>query len=118
VQIPKPSFWDSDLYIPLEKAFLKACRRRVRVRFMKIWFRDFSTPSAQLSLFAFAPPEEQKKAQAIRALDRIREKHGETLIQYGRTTNLTRSNDQIQMTHQNPRSNYQNNLWKVLPLNS
>ena len=84
-QIPKPSFWDFDLYAPLEVAFLNACRRRVRVRFMKIWFRDFSAPSAQLSLFAFAPHDEKKKAQVISALDRIREKHGETLIQYGRT---------------------------------
>ena len=86
VQIPKPSFWDFDLYAPLEAAFLKACRRRVRVRFMKIWFRDFSAPSAQLSLFAFAPQDEKKKAQIIGALDRIREKHGEARIQYGRTT--------------------------------
>ena len=86
VQVPNPSFWDFDLYAPLEAAFLKACRRRVRVRFMKIWFKDFSAPSAQLSLFAFAPHEEKKKAQVIRALDRIREKHGEELIQYGRTT--------------------------------
>jgi DNA polymerase-4 len=85
VQIPKPSFWEFELYAPLEAAFLKACRRRVRVRFMKIWFKDFSAPSAQLSLFAFTPHEEQKKAQVIGALDRIREKHGEELIQYGRT---------------------------------
>jgi hypothetical protein len=85
VPIPKPGFWDSDLYAPLEEAFLKACQRRVRVRFMKIWFKDFSGPSAQLSLFAFAPQEEKKQAQVIGALDRIREKHGETLIRYGRT---------------------------------
>jgi DNA polymerase-4 len=86
VQIPKPSFWEFDLYAPLEAAFLKACRRRVRMRFMKIWFKDFSAPSAQLSLFAFAPQGEKKKAQVISALDRIREKHGEAFIQYGRTT--------------------------------
>jgi len=85
VQIPKPSFWDFDLYAPLEAAFLMACRRRVRVRFMKVWFKNFSAPSAQLSLFALAPHEEKKKAQVISALDRIREKHGEELIQYGRT---------------------------------
>ncbi len=85
VQIPKPSFWEFELYAPLEAAFLKACRRRVRVRFMKIWFKDFSAPSAQLSLFAFAPQSEKKKTQVIGALDRIREKHGEALIQSGRT---------------------------------
>jgi len=86
VQVPKPSFWEFDLYAPLEAAFLNACRRRVRVRFMKIWFRDFSMPSAQLPLFAFAPQNEKKKVQVLSALDRIRDKHGEALIQYGRTT--------------------------------
>jgi DNA polymerase-4 len=85
VQIPSPSFWDFDLYAPLEVVFLKACQRRVRIRFMKIWFRDFSAPSAQLSLFAFAPHDEEKKTQVISALDRIREKHGEEAIQYYRT---------------------------------
>jgi DNA polymerase-4 len=85
VQIPGPSFWDFDLYAPLEVAFLKACQRRVRVRSMKVWFRDFSAPSAQLSLFAFASHGENKKARVISALDRIREKHGDTVIGYGRT---------------------------------
>jgi DNA polymerase-4 len=77
------SSWDWDLYEPLKALFLKACRRRVRVRFMKVWFKDFSAPSAQLSLFGSAMPE--KKAGVIRALDRIREKHGDEAIQYGRT---------------------------------
>lgn len=85
VQIPSLSFWDFDLYAPLEVAFLKACQRRVRIRFMKVWFRDFSAPSAQLSLFSFAPHDEKKKAQVISALDRIREKHGNNLINYGKT---------------------------------
>ena len=84
ILLPRPSVWDFDLYAPLEKLFLKACRRRVRVRFMKVWFRDFAPPPAQLPLFAFAPPDE-KKAHVIGALDRIREKYGDEGIQYGRT---------------------------------
>jgi DNA polymerase IV len=82
--LPRPSVWDFDLYAPLENLFLKACRRRVRVRFMKVWFRDFAPPPAQLSLFAFAPQDEEKKAHVIGALDRIREKYGDEGIQYGR----------------------------------
>ena len=77
------SSWDWDLYEPLKALFLKTCRRRVRVRFMKVWFKDFSAPSAQLSLFNFAVSE--KKVGVIHALDRIREKHGGEAIQYGRT---------------------------------
>ena len=84
ILLPRPSVWDFDLYAPLEKLFLKACRRRVRVRFMKVWFRDFAPPPAQLSLFAFAPQDEEKKAHVIGALDRIREKYGDEGIQYGR----------------------------------
>ncbi len=78
------SFWDWDLYEPLRVLFLKACRRRVRVRFMKVWFTDFSAPSAQLSLFG--PASAGKKVGIVHALDRIREKHGGEAIQYGRTT--------------------------------
>jgi DNA polymerase-4 len=101
VQIPRSSFWDFDLYAPLEVAFLKACQRRVRVRFMKIWFRDFSAPSAQLSLFSSTPLAETKKAMVTLALDNIREKHGNKLINYGKTINLVMSNDKIQMPNQN-----------------
>jgi DNA polymerase-4 len=101
VQIPSPSFWDFDLYAPLEVAFLKACQRRVRIRFMKIWFRDFSAPSAQLSLFNSTPLAETKKAMVTLALDNIREKHGNKLINYGKTINLVMSNDKIQMPNQN-----------------
>jgi DNA polymerase-4 len=85
ILLPRPSVWDFDLYAPLEKLFLKACRRRVRVRFMKVWFRDFSLLPAQLSLFAFSPPDEKKEARVIGALDRIREKYGDQGIRYGRT---------------------------------
>jgi DNA polymerase-4 len=85
ILLPRPSVWDFDLYAPLESLFLKACQRRVRIRFMKVWFRDFAPPPAQLSLFAFAPPDEKKKAHVISALDRIREKYGDEGIRYGRT---------------------------------
>ena len=79
------SFWDFHLYAPLEEAFFKACRRRVRVRFMKVWFQDFSPLSPQLSLFA--PPlseGDKKRIQAVQALDRIRARHGVGAIQCGR----------------------------------
>jgi DNA polymerase-4 len=78
------SSWDWNLYEPLKALFLKACRRRVRVRSMRVWFKDFSAPSAQLSLFSSTVSG--KKVGVIHALDRIREKHGGEAIQYGRTT--------------------------------
>jgi DNA polymerase-4 len=83
--LPGPSFWDPDLYEPLEKAFLKACRRRVRISFMRVWFRDFSPTDPQLSLFSSSSTLTRKRAMVTRALDRIRERHGGAVVQYGRT---------------------------------
>jgi len=85
INLPHVSFWDFDLYTPLEKNFLRACRRRVRVRFMKVWFQDFSPPTSQLSLFPAQSPLVEKKASVTQALNRIRERYGEETIKYGRT---------------------------------
>jgi DNA polymerase-4 len=84
IRLPHPSLWDFDLYGPLAKLFFKACNRRVRVRFMKIWFWDFS-PQSQLSLFHESSPEAEKGSLLIKALDRIREQYGEGAIKHGRT---------------------------------
>ena len=78
------SFLDLDLYAPLEKLFLKICHRRIRVRFIRVWFWDFSHPSPQLSLFHALSPGEKETTKLTRALDRIRERHGEEAIKYGR----------------------------------
>ncbi|MFC1867469.1 DNA polymerase IV [Thermodesulfobacteriota bacterium] len=85
VSLPCPSFWDFDLYAPMEKLFFKACQRRTGVRFMRIRFRDLSSPSSQLSLFPSTPPDADKKVLMTRALDRIRERYGDGVIRYGRT---------------------------------
>ena len=73
MRLPGRSFWDPDLYAPLETLFFRACSRRVRVRFMKVWFRDFSPPPCQLSLFPETSSTPSKKVPLIPALDRIRE---------------------------------------------
>jgi len=84
-QAGRVSFWDFDLYRPLERVFLKAYQRRVRIRFLRVWFQDFSAPSSQLSLFPLSFPLPEKKASVTQALHRIRERYGEAAIQYGRT---------------------------------
>jgi len=83
VDLPGVSFWDLDLYRPLERAFLKAYQRRVRIRFLRVWFQDFSAPASQLSLFPTGFPE--KKTLVTKALHRIRERYGGAAIRYGRT---------------------------------
>jgi len=85
INLPHISFCDFDLYAPLERIFLRACRRRVRVRFIKVWFQDFSHPTTQLSLFPAQAPAMEKKTLVTQALNRIRERHGDEVIRYGRT---------------------------------
>ena len=82
-QAGRLSFWDFDLYGPLKKLFFKTCNRRVRVRFIRVWFRDLSPAGGQLSLFNDISPDTGKKALMVKALDRIRERHGEDAIKYG-----------------------------------
>jgi len=79
------SFWDFEIYAPLERIFLKAYRRRIRVRFMKVWFQDFSPPPSQLSLFSTSSPVTGKKVLAFQALNHIRKRYGYEAIKYGRT---------------------------------
>ena len=86
INMPRVGFWDFDLYKPLEEVFFKVCQRRVRVRFMRVWFQDFASPTSQLSLFPLMPPDTEKKATMTRALDRIRASYGDAAIRYGRGT--------------------------------
>jgi DNA polymerase IV len=75
---------DLDLYNELERLFFKACLRRTSVRFMRVWFKDLSSPSPQLSLFSIVPDDGRKKGMVTQALDRIRGRYGDGAIRYGR----------------------------------
>jgi DNA polymerase-4 len=82
--LPYSSFWDFDLYAPLEKLFFKACNRRTRVRLIRIWFGSFLA-HPQRSLFSDLSLNAKKKSLVIKALDRIRGRYGEGAIGYGKT---------------------------------
>jgi len=84
INLSSVSFWDFELYAPLERIFLKAYHRRVRVRFMKVWFQDFSPPPSQLSLFPTSSPLTDKKVLTFQTLNHIRERYGDEAIKYGR----------------------------------
>jgi DNA polymerase-4 len=84
INLPHESSWNFDLYAPLEKIFLRAFQRRVRIRFMKVWFRDFLPPTSQLPLFPARSPAMEKKALITQTLHRIRERFGDEMIKYGR----------------------------------
>ena len=78
------SLCDFDLFIPIKDLFLKTCTRRTRVRFVRVWFWDFSDETSQLSLFHTSQPDQERRAMMIKTLDRIRERYGEGAIKYGR----------------------------------
>jgi DNA polymerase IV len=85
INLPRVNAWDLvDLYRPLEKAFLKAYQRRLRIKFMKVWFQDFSPPPSQLSLFPIPYSIPKKKALTFQTLNHIRERYGYEAIKYGR----------------------------------
>jgi DNA polymerase-4 len=83
LELDQPGFWDQELYEPLQALFLKLCQRRVRVRFLRVWFWDFCAPITQLSLFQ-TPSLNEKTAGLTRALERVRSKHGGQALCYGR----------------------------------
>jgi DNA polymerase IV len=84
INLPRVSFWNFDLYRPLEKVFLKTYQRRVRIKFMRVWFQDFSPPPSQLSLFPIPYSIPKKKALTFQTLNHIRERYGYEAIKYGR----------------------------------
>jgi len=83
--LPPLQGWDLELYHFLELLFYKTCTRRTRVRYMKVWFRDFSPADRQLSLFSIPSFQEKQQTVITRTLDLIRDRYGDVSIQYGRT---------------------------------
>lgn len=77
-----PGFWDFELYGTMKELFFKAYTRRIRVRFIRIWFRDLFLQSRQLSLFDSPAPGRDKRVRLVQALDRIRDRHGHNAIHY------------------------------------
>ncbi len=81
-RLPRPSFWDFDLYPELEKLFCKAFARRVRVRRIEVVFRDLFPEGGQLSLFD-DPAAEDRRVAAIKAVDIIRRRYGIEAVKFG-----------------------------------
>ncbi|MBW2095662.1 MAG: DNA polymerase IV [Deltaproteobacteria bacterium] len=81
-----PGSWDFELYGPMKELFFKACARRVRIRYIRIWFRDLFLQSRQLSLFDSPSHGHEKRVRLIQALDHIRERHGHKAIRYAGAT--------------------------------
>ena len=76
--------WDPSLFAPLQKLFFDVCQRRVRVCFLKVWFREFRALHFQLSLFHAPSPREEKTRRLVHAMDHIRDRYGADAVRCGR----------------------------------
>jgi DNA polymerase-4 len=76
--------WNPSLLEPLQQLFFDVCRRRVRIRFLKVWFREFQALHFQLSLFHTPSPQEEKTRQLVHAMDHVRDRYGAGAIRCGR----------------------------------
>jgi len=84
LRLPLLTYWDFELYPYMNRLFLSACRRRTRVRFMKVWFWEFFYEDRQLSLFEDPSPQGEKGKAIVQALDKIRKRYGEGAIRYAK----------------------------------
>ena len=76
--------WNPALFDPFQRLFFDVCKRRVRVRFLKVWFQEFRLLNSQLSLFEIHSPREKKNRQLVSAMDHIWDRYGVKAILYGR----------------------------------
>jgi len=76
--------FNPSLFAPLQQLFFDVCQRRVRVRFLKVWFREFHALQFQLSLFHAPSPQGEKTRQMVHAMDHIRDRYGAEAIRCGR----------------------------------
>ena len=83
--LPSGTHWEAELFPPLRVLFQRRFRRRVRIRSMTLGLEALVPVEGQLLLF----PEETRLLRLRRlalALDRLRERFGDSAIWYGRTT--------------------------------
>ncbi len=84
LRIPTLTYWDFELFPYMKKLFFSACNRRVRVRFMRIWFCDLFYEDRQLCLFDQTCAEREKGKAIVKALDKIRARYGDKAIRYAK----------------------------------
>ena len=84
-----PTHWEVDMFPAAQTLFRRCFQRRVRIRSLIIRSNSFSPPPEQLSLF---PPHSSKEPQAqphphrlALALDRLHNRFGMKIIQWGRS---------------------------------
>jgi DNA polymerase-4 len=80
------SCWEQDLMPPAFRLLRRCFKRRIRIRVMTLSAARLLPPAEQCSLFEFSLDSERRiRGQRLAvALDRLRERHGDRIIRYGR----------------------------------
>lgn len=77
------TYWEADMYQHVKELFLRCFQRRVRLRRMTLIAEGLGAPEEQLSLFT--PTEKEPRAHRLSlALDRLRERWGDRVVQWGK----------------------------------
>jgi DNA polymerase-4 len=83
--LPAPTSLDLPLLCAVEELFFATCKRRQRVRGLRLCCDQVAEDAGQLELFAPAAAKvSQKQIDLQDALDALREKHGEGAIRWGK----------------------------------
>ncbi len=82
-RLPAAEDGDHPLLTAAEELFHRACRRRVRVKGMRLACSDLALPDRQLDLFAAARQASPRQLALQQALDALRERHGMEVVQRG-----------------------------------
>jgi DNA polymerase-4 len=80
---PRPENHDLPLMDAAEELFYRVCRRRLRVRSMRLGAGRLEGEDRQLDLFV-APPEDPHRGALQDALDRLREHYGMEAVRWGK----------------------------------
>ena len=78
---------DFRLFTVAKTAFERACKRRVRIRHLRLICRHLTYPPAQMALFSEHEQEKRESDNLIFAIDSIRRRYGFNAICVGRTLN-------------------------------
>ena len=83
--LPAPHSHDLLLFAAAEELFRKACRRRVRVRALRLACGRLGAEDRQLALFAPPPALAPSREALQEALDRLRTRYGRDAVRWGRS---------------------------------
>ncbi|QWV93934.1 DNA polymerase IV [Geomonas oryzisoli] len=83
--LPVPTSLDLPLLAAVEELFFTTCKRRQRVKGLRLSCDQVAEDAGQMDLFAAAPAEASRRESDLQeTLDLLREKHGKNAVRWGK----------------------------------